>query len=192
MIKLVLLQFGFWYFKRNYFFLPLKYNYKFLLMSLSSHSVTHSITMEFWVGTLKFYLYHTPYFLPFLVLLLMFDEMPDIVRFIFLGVKHFCVSSHAWELSSEKHKSQEPTDSLVPCSWNLLACADGVLRLLLVISAAQKRFWSMASVHYPMNYKIQVIVQFSNKGWVLLSAVNELRAVPEGLLVFLPWPGSGS
>lgn len=161
-------------------------------MSLFSHSVTHSITMEFRVDTLKFYLYHTPYFLAFLALLLMFDEMPDIVRFILLGVKYFCVSSHLWELYSEKHKSQEPNDSLVPCSWNLLACADGVLRLLLVISTTQKRFGGMPSVHYSMNYKIQVIFQFSNKGQVLLSAVNELRAVPEGLLVFLPWPGSGS
>lgn len=63
-------------------------------MSLSSHSVTYSITMDFRVDTLKFYLYHTPYFLAFLALLLMFDEMPDIMIFILLGVKYFCVSAH--------------------------------------------------------------------------------------------------
>lgn len=63
-------------------------------MSLSAHSVTYSITMEFWVDTLKFYLHHRPYFLTFSALLLIFDEMPDIKRFILLGVKYFCVSTH--------------------------------------------------------------------------------------------------
>lgn len=161
-------------------------------MSLSSHCVTYSITMDFRVDTLKFYLYHTPHFLAFLALLLMFDEMPDIMIFILLGVKYFCVSAHLWELDSEKHKSQEPNDSFIPCFWNLLACADRALSLLLVVSTAQKRFWGMPSVHYHMNDKNQDIFQFSNKVEALLCAMSEFRAVPEDLLVFIPWPGPGS
>lgn len=39
--------------------------------------------------------------------------------------------------------------------------------------------------------KNQDIFQFSNKGQALLSAGSKVRAVPEGLLVFLPWPGPG-